>query len=178
MDYRKELTARWDLPARSAFMVESLSHNLHLFTFKQEVERELYNCIRGEVPSSMQGTTMKRLMNTLPFKDFMDKRYEIYIRCTYKGERLGLTDKYTGNDEIDEEIIIKTLQEYYNYYPHREEALNKYEEKVAQVKEDPDRYCSHSCCAKPLIIRVSLQDNAIGRVIECEYIKIDDKHKI
>jgi hypothetical protein len=164
--YERTITDKWNLPLEKAIQVESLSQNLDLFTKKDDIIRELYKYLRNK-------ELVQKVLSKYPFNHFQDKRYQIYINYFIKGERYLIDRKITGNDDIDNQLVFNKLQGYYNYYNMKEQAIEKYQEKLELLKKYPGHYCYLEGSCNILYVKIKLIDTISNFEIASQSIKVE-----
>lgn len=153
---------RWKLPVEQALRVEALSHNMSLVDVQTEasLRKILSDIIRDE-------EDINRIMKIPPFNVVKDKRFQIFVtywfhRSMWDIENMGL--------EGDESTLFME-RGYWNWYSIEEEAVNKYEEKLNVLIEDPCYYADLGCMDVKFV-RIILIDTAYNRILRERYFKI------
>ncbi len=158
----KIVSNHWGLPVEQALRVEALSHNMSLVDVQTEtsLHKILSDIIRDE-------ENINRIIKMPPFNVVKDKRFQIFVtywfyRPMWDIEKEGL--------EGDESTLFME-KGYWNWYSIEEEAVNKYEEKLNVLIEDPCYYADLGCMDVKFA-RIVLIDTAYNRILRERYFKI------
>lgn len=163
-NYERTITEKWNLPLEESIKIEALSQNLDLFTKKDDIIKELYKYLKDK-------KLVQKILSYSPFIDYQDTRYQIYITYLIRTKKYVLKGM-TGNDSVDNEMVLSFMQGYYNYYPKEDSALKKYQEKLSQLKEYPEKYCYLEGSCTVLQIEIKLVDAVRNCIIERNFIKV------
>lgn len=162
IDIDKIVSIKWGLPVEQALRVEALSHNMRLAHVQTELSlRKMLSGILEDVES------VNRIMGMPPFISVKEQRFQISIiywfhKPIWEIEAEGL--------EGDENTIFSE-RVYWNWYSIEKEAIEKYEEKLALLMDDPCSYADLGCMDVKFA-RIRLTDTAYDRILEEKYFRI------
>lgn len=162
IDIDKIVSSKWGLPVEQALRVEALSHNMRLVHVQTELSlRKMLSGILGDVES------VNRIMGKPPFISVKDQRFQISITYWF---HIPIWEIEARGLEGDENTIFSE-RAYWNWYSIEEEAIEKYEEKLALLRDDPCSYADPGCMGVKFA-RIRLTDTAYERILKEKYFRI------
>ena len=158
----KYASSRWGLPVEQALRVEVLRHNMELFGVK--TEQSLRKLLSGILENK---ESVDRIMRMSPFNLIKDRRFQIFI--TYRFYRPKYIIEYEGLEGNENTVFEEPV--YWNWYSTEKEALEKYEQKLSLLRDDPYSYADPGCMDVKLA-RIQLIDTADDSLLKEKYFSI------
>lgn len=158
----KIVSNHWRLPVEQALRVEALSHNMSLVDVQTEasLRKILSDIIRDE-------KDINRIMKMPPFNVVKDKRFQIFVTYWFHRPMWNIELKGLKGDES----TLFMERSYWNWYSIEKEAVNKYEEKLNVLMDDPYYYANPGCMDVKFA-SILLIDTAYNRILKERYFKI------
>lgn len=86
------------------------------------------------------------------------ERYSVRVIHHFDTPRAVYDEKITGDDAFDNAIVTTQTISYLAYYDDIETALKDYQNKILELKDNPEAYCPYVGQRKILTVAIRLKD--------------------
>ena len=95
------------------------------------------------------------------------ERYSVRVIHHFDTPRAVYDEKITGDDAFDNAIVTTQTISYLAYYDDIETALKDYQNKILELKDNPEAYCPYVGQRKILTVAIRLKDKEEYGLFDC-----------